>query len=130
MNLTRRDMLTTGLPMLAATVLAPNILQAATPPAGAKAPTGKAWPARRKEVELAWLKLLGPFPTELPPLQPVLRKVTLGPDCPSAQMTPQQLGVLKTQMAEEAGAIERYHVSFQSEKDDRVTGWLLVPAGA
>jgi dienelactone hydrolase len=137
MNLTRRELLTAGLPALAATVMAPAIAPAATtPPAGAKAPApapvpiGKAWPAHRKKVERAWLDLLGDFPAKIPPLQPVLRKVTFGPDCPSGRLTPRQLGMLKAQMAEEAGDIERYHVSFQTEQDDRATGWLLVPAGA
>lgn len=131
MRMTRRELLTAGLPALAATMLAPHTGQATPAPSASRpAPLGKDWPARRKEIEQAWLKLLGPFPKEIPPLQPVIRKVTLGPDCPSARLTPHQLGVLKAQMTEEAGAIERYHVSFQTEHDDRVTGWLLVPAGA
>lgn len=132
MNMTRREMLAAGLPALAATVLAPLPGDAAPVPPTSKPPVpiGKDWPARRKEIEQAWLKLLGPFPTEIPSLQQVIRKVSLGPDCPSRQLTPAQLGVLKAQMSEEAGAIERYHVSFQSERDDRVTGWLLVPIGA
>lgn len=131
MKMTRREMLTAGVPALAATMLLPGVGQAATvPPTAKSVPVGKDWPARRKEIEEAWLKLLGPFPSEIPPLQPKIRKVTFGPDCPTKQLTPQQVEVLKAQMTEEAGALERYHVSYQSEKDDRVTGWLLVPAAA
>lgn len=49
-------------------------------------------------VERAWLDLLGDFPGEVPPLEPVLKKV-----------------------AQEEG-ITRYHASFQAEPGDRVTG--------
>jgi len=85
------------------------------------------WPERRQHIERGWLDLLGDFPTEIPELNPTMRKVTFEPGCPSERLTRQQLGVLKEQMAEENGSIERYHVSFQTEADDRVTGWLLVP---
>jgi len=90
----------------------------------------ESWPERRERIERAWLELLGDFPSEVPLLDPILQKVTLEPGCPSERLTGEQLEVLKQQMAEEEGAIERYHVSFQSEADDRVTGWLLVPQRA
>ncbi|MEW5978743.1 MAG: alpha/beta hydrolase family protein [Acidobacteriota bacterium] len=61
------------------------------------------WPERRKEIVRHWLDLLGEFPTEVPSLKPKMKVV-----------------------ADEEG-IKRYHVSFQSEPDDRVTAWLLVP---
>jgi len=66
----------------------------------------KPWPERRKEIERRWLELLGDFPTEIPELRPEMKEV-----------------------AKENG-ITRYHVSFQSEADDRVTAWLLVPDAA
>ena len=87
-----------------------------------------AWPERRQQIERAWLDLLGDFPDEVPALQPVMRKVTLESGCPSERLTPEQRQVLRQQMEEEQGAIERWHVSFQTEAKDRVTGWLLVPA--
>ncbi len=59
------------------------------------------WPERRKEVERRWLKLLGDFPTEIPALRPEM-----------------------TEVAKEDG-VTRYHVSFQTEADDRGTAWLL-----
>jgi len=64
------------------------------------------WPERRKEIERKWLDLLGDFPTEIPDLKIEMKEV-----------------------ARENG-ITRYHVSFQSEADDRVTAWLLVPDAA
>lgn len=68
--------------------------------------TGKNWPKHRSGYERAWLDLLGDFPKEIPPLRPEMKQVAV-----------------------ENGII-RYHVSFQSEPDDRVTAWLLVPEGA
>lgn len=88
------------------------------------------WPERRQKIERAWLDLLGDFPTEVPALKPVMKKVTLEPGCPSERLTKEQLQVLKQQMAEEKGGIDRWHVSFQTEANDRVTGWLLAPASA
>jgi len=102
-------MFSLGLPALAGTVLAPGLSQAASASAAsshAEPATGLAWPARRKVVERAWLDLLGEFPGEIPLLRPVMKEV-----------------------AREDG-ITRYHVSFQSEPDDRVTAWLLVPERA
>lgn len=64
------------------------------------------WAQRRKGIERAWLDLLGEFPTEIPDLKPEMKKVAT------------------------EGGITRYHVSFQSESDDRVTAWLLVPDAA
>ncbi|WP_417393624.1 dienelactone hydrolase family protein [Gimesia sp.] len=68
--------------------------------------TATSWPERRKEIERKWLDLLGDFPTEIPELRPEMKQV-----------------------AQEEG-ITRYHVSFQTEPDDRVTAWLLVPDAA
>jgi hypothetical protein len=98
--------------------------------------TGKDWPARRREIERGWLQLLGDFPTEIPALRPVMRKVTFEPGCPSERLSDLQKLELKAQIKEEGGAIARYHVTFQAEEKhrveaiDRVTGWLLVPAAA
>jgi dienelactone hydrolase len=108
-NTSRRALLACGLPALAAAAIASD----AAPSAQAAAATGSidqhvgaAWPKRRKEIEREWLKLLGDFPTETPPLEPAIE-----------------------QAAYENG-ITRYHVSFQPEPDDRVTAWLLVPDSA
>jgi hypothetical protein len=64
------------------------------------------WPERRKEIERRWLELMGDFPTEIPDLRTEMKEV------------------------EGKDGITRYHVSFQSESDDRVTAWLLVPDAA
>ena len=64
------------------------------------------WPQRRKEIESRWLELLGDFPAEAPALAPEMKEV------------------------ERQGGITRYHVTFQSQEDDRVTAWLLVPDAA
>ncbi|QDT93985.1 dienelactone hydrolase family protein [Gimesia algae] len=66
-------------------------------------PAATSWLERRKVIERHWLDLLGDFPTEIPELRPEMKQV-----------------------AQEEG-ITRYHVSFQTEPDDRVTAWLLVP---
>jgi dienelactone hydrolase len=102
---TRRDLLARGLPALAGAALLPtSSAPAAAPPA---TPAGAApWPVRRNQVERAWLDLLGDFPGEIPSLRPVMKQVAV-----------------------EHG-ITRYHVTFQSEPDDRVTAWLLVPESA
>src|SRR5688500_14772914 len=63
--------------------------------------TGKNWPKHRAKFERAWLDLLGDFPKEIPPLLPLMKQVAV------------------------ENGITRYHVSFQSEADDRVTVWLL-----
>ena len=112
-----------------AQILCAVIVLAATSLTLAQAPkrTGS-WPEKRKQIERAWLDLLGDFPTEIPPLKPIMKQVTLKPGCPSERLTLQQIKVLKQQIAEEKdGLIQRYHVSFQTEANDRVTGWLLVP---
>lgn len=88
------------------------------------------WPQRRQRIEQGWLELLGDFPNEVPDLRPTISKVTLQGGCPSERLSAQQLAVLRQQMAEEDGQIDRYHVSFSSERNDRVTAWLLVPAQA
>ena len=90
----------------------------------------KAWPERRQQIERSWLDLLGEFPTEIPALQPIMTKVTFEQGCPSDRLSKEQLAVLKTQYAEEDGRIDRYHVSFQTEAEDRVTAWLFVPKEA
>jgi dienelactone hydrolase len=107
MKISRRKLMILSAPALAGAVLSPSNGQTASAPAAKPEPaTGAAWPKRRKEIERAWLDLLGEFPKEVPPLQPVMKKVA------------------------EEGGITRYHVSFQTEPDDRVTAWLLVPDSA
>lgn len=106
----RRDLLGMGVPALAAAAMSPmNAASAATiaqtPPPSIPG-TGAEWPARRKKIERAWLDLLGDFPTEILPLDPVVKEVA------------------------HEGGITRYHVSFQTQPDDRVTAWLLVPDSA
>lgn len=130
-------MLKAGAAALAGAALAPAALAQKVAPAKPKAlKTGAAWPAERKRIERAWLDLLGDFPTEIPSLKPVMRKVTFEPGCPTERLSDLQKRELKKQMEAERGSIERYHVSFQAEEkhgveaNDRVTGWLLVPAGA
>lgn len=120
---TRRDWLACGVAALAGSSLAGSVPAMADGLVKKNAP----WHERRAQVQRAWLDLLGDFPQTVPPLDPVMRKVTLAPGCPSERLTAEQLAVLKQQMAEEKGSIVRFHVSFQSESDDRVTAWLLVP---
>ena len=133
-KITRRNLLKSGAAVAAAAALAPVAAHAR--PVEPDLRTGRDWPARRREIERGWLGLLGDFPDELPALKPVMRKVTFGPGCPTARLSDLQKRELKAQMAEERGSIERYHVSFQAEDkhgievNDRVPGWLLVPAGA
>lgn len=123
---TRRDLIAGGAAALAgASLLRATPAQAATPAA-----KSAHWHGRRAAAERAWLDLLGDFPTTIPALEPIMRKVTLEPGCPSERLTAEQLAVLKQQMADEKGAIDRFHVTFQTEADDRVTGWLLVPESA
>jgi dienelactone hydrolase len=109
----RRELLIAGVPALAGAALAshPKPLTAAESPSTAKQSSehenfGAFWPKRRKQIERAWLDLLGEFPQDIPPLDPVMKEV-----------------------AKEDG-ITRYHVSFQAEPGDRVTAWLLVPDSA
>lgn len=64
------------------------------------------WPQQRAQIERSFLDLLGEFPTEIPALLPVIKKV-----------------------AYENG-VTRYHVTFQTEENDRVSAWLLVPDDA
>src|SRR5262245_39272978 len=106
-KLSRRKLMSLGVPALAGVALSPEEAQAAPVPTAKPEPAvGAAWPKRRKEIERAWLDLLGEFPKEIPPLQPIMKKVA------------------------EEGGITRYHVSFQAEPEDRVTAWLLVPDSA
>ncbi len=90
----------------------------------------ESWPERRKQIERSWLDLLGDFPTKIPALNPTMKMVTFEPGCPSERLTREQLAVIKEQIAEENGSIDRYHVTFQTEPGERVTAWLLVPAAA
>jgi len=64
------------------------------------------WEERRKEIERGWLDLLGPFPAEAPDLKPEMKRV------------------------EDIDGIECRYVTFQSEPDDRVPGYLLIPEAA
>lgn len=100
-NPSRRHLLAAGIPAIAGAL-------ACTAPREATSaePAGIPWPTRRKSIERAWLDLLGDFPRQAPPLNPVTREVS-----------------------KEHG-ITRHHVSFQAEPDDRVTAWLLVPDSA
>lgn len=126
-KITRRDLLKCG---AAATAVSVAPVAAGAQPQPPDLRTGRDWPARRREIERGWLELLGDFPAEIPALQPVMRKVTFEPGCPTERLNDLQQRELRAQMAEERGGIVRYHVSFQSEPNDRVTGWLLVPEGA
>jgi dienelactone hydrolase len=126
--ITRRTMLKQGAAALVAASLTPTIGRAE--PNHLDSRTGRQWPERRRDIERRWLSLLGEFPTERPSLDPVVRPVTFGPGCPTERLIEPQRAILKAQIAEEGGVIERFHVSFQSERDDRVTGWLLVPSAA
>jgi len=107
-NLTRREVLARGGSALAAVAMgaSPGLAATGEEPVGAKQGTGALWLERRRRVERAWLDLLGDAPMEIPALRPIVKQV-----------------------AQENG-ITRYHVSFQSEPDDRVTAWLLVPDSA
>ncbi len=64
-----------------------------------------AW-ERRHEFRDKWLDMLGPFPTEIPPLDAEMKRV------------------------DDIDGIECRHVTFRTEVDDRVTAYLLVPDGA
>jgi dienelactone hydrolase len=102
---TRRELLRLGVPVFAGTALGSTLDGNANgdrvtqPEIAVDVP----WPQRRTAIQGAWLRLLGDFPSEIPRLEPQMRAV-----------------------AEEDG-ITRYHVRFQAEPSDWVTGWLLVP---
>ena len=64
------------------------------------------WQTERAELSRKWLELLGNFPGAKCPLAPEMKKVDV------------------------KDGITRYHVSFSSETNDRVTAWLLVPEAA
>lgn len=102
----RRELMKSGVPALAGAVLATRADAAPTTAPPSDEGVGAAWPARRRKIERAWLDLLGEFPTDIPPLEPVMKEA-----------------------AKENG-ITRYHVSFQVEPGDRMTAWLLVPDSA
>lgn len=104
----RRDLLGMGIPALAggaASVVAADANSATE--VDPVAHFGKAWSARRRVVEKEWLEILGDFPTSIPDPKVEMKEMTW----------------------EEPG-ITRYHVSYNSEPDDRVTAWLLVPDAA
>lgn len=129
MKLSRRKMLATTASLAAGATL-PSFTHGADREAENSAVQELPWSERRSKVQRHWLDLLGDFPTEVPALAPTMRKVTFESGCPSERLTKEQLAVLKQQIAEEDGRIDRYHVSFQTEANDRVTGWLLVPERA
>lgn len=101
--LSRRELLKLSLPAMAGVSLPVSFAQASE---AKTAEPPLPFPERRKQIEQAWLQLLGQPPTEILPLDPVI-----------------------TKEAHEDG-ITRYHVSFQSQPDDRVTAYLLVPDSA
>ena len=101
----RREMIGLGIPTIAggaAIGLGPNVSHAAE--AKVESVSGELWPERRKKVEREWLEILGAFPTEIPDPKVEMKEVPW----------------------DEEG-ITRFHVSYLSEPDDRVTAWLLVP---
>lgn len=102
----RRDLLKLGLPALAGTLLSPSIVSAVESETPIEARAKLPFPERRKQIERAWLDLLGDFPAEKVPLDPIMKEE-----------------------AHEDG-ITRYHVSFQTQANDRVTAYLLVPDSA
>src|SRR5262245_55920578 len=114
------------LPALALSLyLSQHIYADAPPPPNPAVDAGVKWPARRAVLEKEWLKILGPFPKEKPPLDlQVLstEKMAASPDDPSYPIR--------------AGDITRYKVKFRSEADSCGGsqsdiwnhGWLLVPA--
>ncbi|MGB7158672.1 MAG: alpha/beta hydrolase family protein [Tepidisphaeraceae bacterium] len=102
----RRDAIKLSAAALAGAAMLPGSRIAsaqATQPASSQA---SSWPQRRKDIARRWLDLLGQPPTEILPLEPVIKE------------------------AARDGNITRYHVSFQVEPDDRMTAWLLVPDSA
>ena len=102
MKPTRRELLAMGIPAFAGAALTGGQVEAAARDRSSEKP----WPQRRRMIEREWLKLLGEFPKEVPKLR------------------------AKMKLVEKKDGISRYHVSFQSEADDRVTAWLLVPDAA
>jgi len=106
----RRELLALAALVLGGAALCPNSAMSAEETGGittlSEILPDKPWPERRKEIERRWLELLGDFPTEIPAPRSEMKEV------------------------ERKDGITRYHVSFQSERDDRVTAWLLVPDAA
>lgn len=64
------------------------------------------WQNQREEMMQAWMELLGDFPARKPRLREQVREESI------------------------RDGIIRYHVSFQSERNDRITAYLLAPEGA
>lgn len=87
---------------LASGAIATHAVGATTETPPAEAP----WKQRRPTLRAAWLDLLGPFPETVPPLAPQIERV------------------------DDIEGIPCHHVTFQSEPDDLVTAYLLVPEAA
>jgi dienelactone hydrolase len=64
------------------------------------------WTERRRAIMDAWLDLLGPFPREIPELKPEMKRV------------------------DDIQGIECHYVTVQSEPDERIPGYLLIPEPA
>jgi len=99
----------------------------APPPPNPAVDAGAKWPARRAELEKEWLKILGPFPTEKPPLDLQILSTEKIPAAPGDPVYPIR-----------AGDITRSKVKFRAEADASggtqsdiwIYGWLLVPDSA
>lgn len=65
--------------------------------------TAQTWPKEQARIQAGVMKVLGPFPTEKVPLEPL------------------------TLSEEDCGTYVRRKVSFQVQPDDRMPAWLLVP---
>ncbi|MBK8036117.1 MAG: prolyl oligopeptidase family serine peptidase [Verrucomicrobiaceae bacterium] len=99
----------------------------APPPPNPAVDAGEKWPARRKQIEKEWLKLLGPFPTSKPPLDFQILSTETVPASPDDPSYPTR-----------AGSITRHKIKFRSEagagggtlSDIWIYGWLLVPKSA
>lgn len=99
----------------------------APPPPKPAVDAGERWPARRKEIEKEWLKLLGPFPTSKPPLDLQIISTETVPASPDDPSYPTR-----------AGDITRSKIKFRAESDAGggtqsdiwIYGWLLVPKSA
>jgi dienelactone hydrolase len=105
MKFSRRKILSMGLPLISGAALSNTFKWSGSgdqPDGLPKSP----WPQQRKQIERSFLDLLGEFPTNIPPLLPEMKRVF------------------------HEDGITRYHVTFQSEENDRVTAWLLVPDAA
>lgn len=99
----------------------------APPPPNPAVDAGAKWPARRAQLEKEWLKILGPFPSEKPPLDVQILSTEKVPATAGDPVYPLR-----------AGEITRYKVKFRAEADACggtqsdiwIYGWLLVPDSA